>query len=265
MSWVAASGSCLGANHERRGEDSEDAHRAGHRSDVAAVVVADGHGSPRCARAASGAELVADVVFDALTARPPHQLDGLAETVVAKWRRTVDADLDRNPMSEAEADLSGGAGRLLYGTTVIGAAVDATTLRLIRIGDGDVLLGRRDRRGADQPLPSDSENSAVTDSLSHDDAEARATVAEYDLGSSPIDVVLLATDGMDAAFADPSWHDETMADLLDRLPTIEAADLGAAASTWCRAPAHVGGDDTSIALLVRRELLARTTQRSDDT
>lgn len=254
--WVAVSSSQRGARHLLRSEPSEDRHASGVVDDVGVIVIADGHGSPRCTRAGTGAAIATRITYDELM-ESSGPASGLPKKIVGLWRCAVDKDLATHPPTAAEEELAPTPHHLLYGTTVIGVRAAPDTLRIVQIGDGDVLLGRVGSPGARRPVPQlPDARPGETDSLCQTDAADRATVAEYDLVRTPVDVVLVATDGLDAAFEDPDWHDATIADLLQRLPSISAADLEEAVASWCRPPAEAGGDDTTIALLVRRELLA---------
>ncbi len=255
MSWLTVSANAKGARHSRRGEPSQDADRAGVRGPVAAVVVADGHGSPRCPRSATGARLACEVLFEALISQPHIEADHLASSVVSAWRQLVDRDLARHHPTPEEADLAPWPHRFLYGTTLIGASATGRTLRVVQIGDGDVLLGAAATPSVMRPMGRPSAGFGATRSLAEPDAENVIQVAEIDLESVSVDVVMLATDGLDGAYDKTDWHDETMADLLGRLGRMDRSKLEEAVAGWCVGPAAVGGDDTSIALLVRPEVL----------
>lgn len=247
--------SARGARHERLGEPNEDAHRSGHSNGRSIVTLADGHGSPSCPRADRGSQFAVDALFEELAGDLERSHPVLAEALVQRWRRIVDADLDADPPTD-ESSAEAAPDYLLYGTTAVGVAADDTTITVVQIGDGDVLLGSRGSTIAHRPIaPLETHRLGATESLCQSDAELRVRVASIDTSVTPIDAVLVATDGLGTAFDEPSWHDETMHDLLTRLTNAgSAADIAAELPGWCQSPASVGGDDTTIGLLIKVEL-----------
>lgn len=225
------------------------------REDSLVIAVADGHGSPRCPRAATGAAFATEAAVEALTTPVTEQQ--LPAALVAGWRRRVDDDVERRPPSRDEQELVDGNPPMLYGTTLLAARVTQGELVLVQIGDGDVLLGDRERpRTAARPMADGSPRAlTVTHSLSGLDAADRIDVHRVDLRTTAVDVVMLCTDGLDFAYEDPAWHDPTMADLLDRLAALDPSLLTDELHRWCEPPARVGGDDTTIAIAVRADLL----------
>lgn len=251
--WIGAAASARGARHVRRDEPSEDSFKVGIDTGRAIALVADGHGSERCTRADIGARLAVDVGFASLAESTSQNLDQLPAQIVDRWRSRVDDHLQANPPSPQEAEGAPAPHYLLYGTTLLGAVIDSSALRIVQFGDGDALLGHRGTTRARRPIPpKEVDRPHETDSLSQDDAADRAYVIEYDLEAISADVVMLASDGLDTAFAEPEWHDETMADVLARVEGLAARELEDVIASWCKPPAEVGGDDTTIALLVRR-------------
>jgi len=248
------SASARGARHVRLGEPNEDAHRAGHSNGRAIIAVADGHGSRSCPRADRGSRFAVDALFDVL-AGDVGTNQALGETLVDRWRSMVEADLDADPPTTDE-----GAGappnHLLYGTTAVGVAADDTTITVVQIGDGDVLLGSQASPTSRRPIPpQDVNRPGETESLCLVDAASRVHVASVDTVLDPVDAVLVATDGLDNAFEADAWHDETMNDLVGRLVNAASPDdIAASLQEWCESPAAVGGDDTTIGLLVHSGL-----------
>ena len=254
--WITTSAGVRGARHERRGEPMEDASGTRQDPSIAAIAVADGHGSDRCPRAARGAELAVEVALDLLVDSAFWSAEGLAGELVDRWRAAVTDDLELDPMPGSQLF---GDDEMLpflwYGTTLIAAAGRTGTLRLMQIGDGDVLLGHRGH-DVHRPIPPRGPlPPAQTESLCQPDADERVVVVDHDLETARFDACLIATDGLDCAFADEKWHGATMGDLLDRLSGMAPNDLPAAVERWCRAPAESGGDDTSMAVLVDAGLL----------
>lgn len=252
---MAATGSVRGAAHVHRGAPNEDA--AGTTDDgVLALAVADGHGTDHCPRAATGATFAVDAVLaaDRAIARgaDPAQL---ADDLTRRWDDAVDADLSRTPPSEQEAAL--GPPRRLYGATALGAALlPDDRLVLCQLGDGDVVVGLTGGELLRPFPPIDLQAPHQTHSLAQVAAAAYVRTHTIPDAATCIDLVLLATDGLSVAYAEPDWHEEVVADLRDRLRGTDPAELAAAITGWCREPAAVGGDDTTIALLAATDLFA---------
>ncbi len=255
--WVASSGSQRGAAHARRAQPSEDSHRIGTFGSSAIVALADGHGSERCVRARVGADFATQALFDVLSTEPSVPSNELANCVLSGWRSAVDADVAANP--PVGNIVATEARRLLYGTTAIGVALGDNVLRVLQIGDGDVVIGERGiERAIRHVAPAVPGPGGETFSMCDVDAAAHFGVAEYDLRR--IDVVLAATDGFGSAFGDPDWHDAMLADLRSRLSAMSVDDFDDAVARWCSAPAETGGDDTTIAVLARIETFASQSQ-----
>ena len=263
MGWVASGGSHRGAAHVRRSEPSEDSHRIGVVGSTVVLAMADGHGSTRCARARLGADFAVDAMYAVLGEDPPVAACDVAARVVSAWRHAVDADLVAHQPDAAETARVAGAHRVLYGTTAIGVSATTTVLRVVQIGDGDVVLGERGATTAIRhAAPSVPGPGAETFSLCDADPEAHFGVTDYDLDRVEIDIVLAATDGLGSAYGDPDWHDVTLSDLRTRLGDMATAELQHAVEGWCTAPAETGGDDTTIAVLARHDLFASGPQET---
>ncbi len=260
--WVAGTGSVRGAHHEHSGAPNQDHARTRVDGTAAIVAVADGHGAPQYRRAERGSRLATQAALEVLAgvaaaaAEPGDpDLQRLPVALVDRWRQLVADDLERDPPAPAEAGRH--QPHNLYGTTVLAAAQLADGLLLTQLGDGDILLGRCDQPGARRPIPAVEYGfPGATDSLVQDDAADRVRVALVATGDFDPEVVLLATDGLDAARPGREWHADVLAETCQRLGTVRTGELDAAMGEWCREPARSGGDDTTMAVLVRPHLLA---------
>ncbi len=253
------------ARHERRDEPNEDAVGTRTTDSMTAVAVADGHGSERCDRAARGAALAVSIVLDLLVTQPAVPAEAFGRRLHADWREAVDADLRHDPIQDPGGGTTRHERYLRYGTTIVAAAAGATRLRIVQLGDGDALLARAGSGWTGRPIEKrPGVQPWETASLCQDNAGDETVIVDLDLTNDPVDVCLLATDGLDATFADPEWHDATMHDLVGRLARLRPDDLDTAVREWCVPPAAVGGDDTSIALLVcERATAADPTNESE--
>jgi hypothetical protein len=268
MSWVAFGGSMTGSTHLRHGEPNEDAWAVSGRGDRAAAAVADGHGSPRCPRAARGARFAVDIatamVVTADVAAGADDLDrwlrdDVCARVVAAWRARVRADARSRPLGAAETEAIGGRGddEILsaYGCTLVAVVATPTALAVLQVGDGDAVLVHRDGRTT-SPVPLDPNAVAgATSSLAQRDPCRAARTA----AAATTDVALawVSTDGFGSAFAEPTWRDEVGRDLLDRVTSLPLAELSDRVPQWLEEPARIAGDDATMAVLARRSLVAR--------
>lgn len=250
---MTATGSVRGAAHAHRGAPNEDA--ADTTDDgVLAIAVADGHGTDQCPRAVTGAAFAVNAVL--ATGRAiAHGADPaqLADDLTRRWDDAVHADLSTTPPSTQEAAL--GPPRRLYGTTALGAALlPDDTLVLCQLGDGDVVVGLTGGELLRPFPPIDLQVPGRTNSLAQVAAAAHVRTHTIPDAAARVDLVLLATDGLSDAYAEPDWHEEVVADLRARLRGTDPAGLASAITGWCQAPAAIGGDDTTIALLAAADL-----------
>lgn len=261
--WVAATGSVRGAHHEHSGAPNEDHARTVTDGAVTIATVADGHGAPQYTRADRGSRLATRAAVEVLSevpARPTDaDLEGLPQTLVERWRTLVADDLADDPPTAGE--IGRHDPQMLYGTTLLAGAQLEGGLLLVQLGDGDIVLGRCDdpEPATHRPIPPvQYAFPGATDSLVQDDADEDVRVALVTADDFDPEVVLLATDGLDAANRGRRWHAEVMAATCRRLGATAADELEATVQAWCREPARVGGDDTTMALLARPHLLARS-------
>lgn len=255
---LTASGSVRGAHHEHSGAPNEDHART--RADGPTIVtVADGHGAPHYTRADRGSRLATRVAVEVLAEVHPQpattDLEQLPGLLVDRWRTLVDDDIAADPPAPGEAGRHGP--HTLYGTTLLAGVDLPAGLLLVQLGDGDIVLGRCDRQETRRPIPAvEYAFSSATDSLVQENAEEHVRVALVTPDDFDPEVVLLATDGLDAARRGRDWHADVMAETCQRLQATTAEELDAAVQEWCREPARAGGDDTTMALLVRPQLLS---------
>lgn len=192
-----------GEKHLRRDECSEDA--AAHRAEpVPVIAVADGHSDVRCPYAARGSELAVEAALHVLTpfaaaseeVPDEARLRELARELTDAWTQAVQADYaQRSEKQEAQiADLP-----VLYGTTILTAALMGMRLLLLQQGDGHAML-LRPNGSFFSPLPPDKncdESSGTSSSLCDADAADRMRFCLLDLRAEPIVACLLMTDGLE--------------------------------------------------------------------
>ena len=270
--WSVATASVRGSAHVRGDLPNQDAVVTRSWADDRGIVVAvsDGHGSRDSFRSDVGAQLAASIAADAIVEWLAG-LDGVASvdemrsavpsftrTVVDRWSEAVHAHLDAHPVDDAELVESprGRAGHeadplRAYGTTLIVAVLTTGSLMLVQIGDGDVLLC--DHEGAvTSPVPPDAALIAnETTSLCLVDAWSHARSAVLDLSvGTPIKLLLLATDGYGNSFAESTWREDLMGDLVRLLDEHGLDWVGSSLESWIAESADIAGDDVSVALVV---------------
>lgn len=254
--WRSATASSRGATHVEIGLANEDHARTADRDGVVVAAVADGHGAarfPRAARAARCATRAATDVLPALLAdgATDAAVAAVPEALVTRWRELVDADrLARPTLDDGDR-----AVRRHYGTTLLAAAAVGDRLVLAQLGDGDVLLVDED--GVRSPVPAPEWRTVLrsTDTMVASDADARVRVVTVALDEGRPRVVLLASDGLEAAVSGSRWREDLGVAVLAELRDAGAAGLDDVVATWCERWAATGGDDATVALLVDPSLL----------
>lgn len=266
--WRPVAASRTGARHLARAADNQDAYAVEVTSGHQVVVVADGHGAESHPRSAAGARLAADVAAAVLLEVAGQQhgrttdfeadlASRAAPQLVDRWRAAVLQHAAANTWTDQEAAAIGGrttdpsAVLYAYGTTVLGLVATAGLLGVIQLGDGDVVLALADGT-ARRPLPDDPALvGSQTSSLAQDDPLASMRVAAVDLRAVPVLLAWASTDGFGAGRADAhGWWLAVARELIGHVRTHGVSYLAEKLPIWLEEPAEVGGDDTTIAMLV---------------
>ncbi len=272
--WLVVGASVQGAQHRRTDRPNQDA--LGWQDDgapgVAIGAVADGHGSPRCFRSGTGAQLAVDAVVATLSdvSETAHDFGtepwakAVAAAVVAHWRRGVEQDVAAHPL---EADELSGLGEdaeavatrftswpsYAYGTTAIGVRATETHLVFLQIGDGDALLVDGSTGFVTRPVAADARLIGnETTSLSSPDAANDVRMAIVPVTPESPALILLSTDGYANSFADDTGFAQAAHDLWTLVCEDGPAAVQAALPDWLAETSTEGsGDDISVVLLVR--------------
>jgi len=278
--WEALGCSVKGASHERSGKPNQDAWKADVADDRSGIViaVADGHGHHIHARSDRGSRYAVESAVPLLTQWLSQQADAGEEAVrasakrlpaqlVEAWRHLVDADLRRDPANVAEPRTGAGftttvdhdRGYLLYGSTLVAAAVTDKFAARLRIGDGDIMIVA-DAHSVRPLWPSQQAAINLTESLCQKDAEARFRVdVEFFVGSPP-ELLLLSTDGYSNSFHNPKDFEQVGLDLRAYLARDGIDWVDTHIETWLKETSAAGsGDDVTLALAWRRGAASRTT------
>lgn len=264
--WTTLSGTRIGSVHVRDGLPLQDAVLTWSDGGAAVLAVADGHGHRLHFRSDTGAALAAVSAVEELRRAVPRLTDpetaadvvtAAGRTIVASWRDKVAHHREANPYSEAELTGQGAAEDPLraYGTTLLAAAAVGDLLVFLQIGDGDSVVV--DARGeASRPLPEDPDLDGVhTSSLCQPDPLSALRVAVVDAAVEDVVLAFLCTDGFGGSRVDADgWWRQTGEQLVDFSRTRGLEWVREQLPGWLEEPARVGGDDTTMAIVVRADL-----------
>jgi len=286
--WQVAGCSVRGASHVRANLGNQDQIRcyppAG-VGPVAALIVADGHGSAQSFRSAMGAELAAEVSKEiagellSLSATEPLPVvkDMLeryvARTIVERWRETVRADFMRTSFGDAEVrrlasqESAAAVQRvrenpyLAYGTTLVTVVVAGNFMAAWQVGDGDILAVSADG-DVDRPVPGDERLIAnQTTSLCSEDAARLFRVAFY---GTPAPLILVSSDGFSNSFVADDGLRKFASDVLLMLIQDGFGAVAGRIEGWLGQITEAGsGDDISLGVLCRMSGMPRSAAELD--
>ncbi|WGX95150.1 protein phosphatase 2C domain-containing protein [Nocardioides sp. L-11A] len=263
--WTTLSGTTIGSVHVRDRLPIQDAVLTW--SDAAqgqaVLAVADGHGHRLHFRSDTGAALAVVSAVEELRRILPdlraadadarNRLEHAGAAIVATWAAKVRHHLAANPYSPAEDELGASADPLrAYGTTILATAVTGDVLVHLQIGDGDTVLVTADGV-ASRPLPEDPDLDGLhTSSLCQPRPVDALRTAVVDTHADRVALVFLCTDGFGRSRVDADgWWRRTGEQLLEFSRTRGLDWVREQLPEWLAEPALVGGDDTTMALLVR--------------
>lgn len=264
--WRTLAGTRRGGLHVHRGLPNQDAHLThGWADGGALVVVADGHGDPRHSRSQTGSRLAVeaartavDAHRDALAAADDAGADAVrtvlegevGPALVGSWQAAVDADLaeradERTPTGEL-------ADRFDYGTTVLLAVSLGAHVAALQLGDGEVVLVSPEGVGT-RPMPLDPLlDGTLTTSLCQDDPLASVRYAV--VPAAEVGLAWVCTDGFGVGRVDGAdWWRPVGEQLWGYVEQHGVDWVAERLDGWLVEPADVGGDDVTLAVLVRPE------------
>jgi serine/threonine protein phosphatase PrpC len=233
-----------------------------------AIALADGHGSEKHDLSEFGAALAAKAGLEEMQSLFFHYgiegksslkhnfRDHFPRKVVSRWCRSVLEDAkDRL----GEEGLSSGEGQNVYrryGTTLLTALVTSDAVIVGRIGDGDILLVKRDG-AVEAPFREDlTLLGSATHSMSSPDANRLWQTAWFQETSDSL--LLLATDGLGNAIS----LDKFAGTLKDRIEKYGIEKVAAAIPKWLD-DLSVGGSDDDITLALVFSRLSAPTESGD--
>ena len=271
--WTTLSGTTIGSVHVRDQLPLQDAVLtwSDHDSGQAVIAVADGHGHKLHFRSDTGSALAAVSAVEELRRMLPqlHALDGpdhgeaavdlvhrSAAALVDTWVTKVQHHLEANPYSAAEQEMGAADDPLrAYGTTILAAAAAGDLIAFLQIGDGDSVFVSSYGEAA-RPLPEDPDLDGLhTSSLCQPRPLDALRVAVVDARVDDVALVFLCTDGFGRSRVDADgWWRQTGEQLLEFSRSRGLHWIREQLPEWLAEPALIGGDDTTMALLVRSDV-----------
>lgn len=263
-SWRGFAATQMGSTHRLRGLPNQDAHGVGSSGGSVAAVVADGHGHRSHFRSGDGSHIAVQTFLELFSQLPPDDLDAealrralldLSAPLVRQWRQRVVEDSLARPFLDDEAQWLGGDSEqdrvVAYGSTVVAVVATADALGFLQLGDGDAVLAFGDGEVL-RPLPEDPRLDGVrTTSLCQEDALSSLRVSAVDVAARPVSLAFVSTDGFGASRLDADgWWRQVGAELGGHLGAHGPDWVESRLADWLVEPAEVGGDDTTVAVVV---------------
>jgi serine/threonine protein phosphatase PrpC len=214
------------------------------------AAVADGHGDKKYERSSIGSHLAAQAAYNVFvrflwskdgnvpfndTSEDKSSIvrcfrDDFASGLLKEWKSLVKEHLECFPHSTfpavPEASQATPVPYQLYGTTLLFAAVIENVVLLAKIGDGDVVILKKD--GSYEVPPELAEDprhvGGATDSLSSPDAAIKIKTwirqgADY---ISTIKAITLSSDGLSNAVADDNQFHSLLSQIINRMTVASA-------------------------------------------
>ncbi|HYG09294.1 MAG TPA: PP2C family serine/threonine-protein phosphatase [Pyrinomonadaceae bacterium] len=291
--WRVVGRSVRGAAHERAGMPNQDAIHWLPESSAGLpliLTVADGHGSRRSFRSATGARLAvetaAQVINDFLLGQT--QTENLSATkraaeewlpvaLVRSWLAAVASHLAAHPFSADElsppatdgAELSGESSqansRVAYGTTLLAVAVTVDFILYLQLGDGEILTVSSDGE-VSSPLPKDRRLFAnETTSMCSQDAWRDFRVCFQFVSNTPPPLILLSTDGYPNSFRDEDGFRKVGSDILEMIRDGGLDMVNDHLEGWLAESTYAGsGDDVTLGLICSEAALNPAAREAEE-
>lgn len=261
--WVPTAATTIGSVHVRDGLPLQDAVLTWADADRTVIAVADGHGHHAHFRSDVGASLAVATAVEEVRRALGELTDvelaadmvrRACAAIVSSWTARVREHIAGHPFTDEQRAAGADTDPLRpYGSTLLVLAVSGDVLVVAQIGDGDAVLV--DSRGeAFRPLPDDPFHDGVhTNSLCQTDPMASLHLAVYDTAVEDISLGFLCTYGFGKSRASGDWWQQTGQQLWQYSREHGLGWVSEHLPGWLAEPARVGGDDTTLALVVRNQ------------
>lgn len=281
MTFKGCAVSVRGASHEDAGEPCQDSARVYMGQELAIAAVSDGHGSAKHFRSAAGSEMATrvairslcdfgekngglDALFNpegkalclsgttaesAIVGSPENAARRIAANIICGWNAEIAAHTAFAPLSDKENAIcerfGGIAFEVMYGATLIAAAVTEKGVFGLQIGDGSFSL--LDVGTMRSPVPEDAKLMGnLTTSLC--DSDAINSFRWFYKSPTP-EGVMLSSDGLIGSFRNESDY----LSFSSRVLGAVADDATASLSEHLKLRSRSGSrDDISIAAIVAK-------------
>lgn len=271
--WRVLSASQIGSVHLRDHLPLQDSVHTWTNGTQAIAAVADGHGHRAHFRSDTGAALATVCAVEELR-RVLGDVDdpetagdvvtSAAAALVDSWVAKVQHHIEANPYDATDERQAAAISDPLrpYGTTILAAAVSGDLLVVLQIGDGDSVIvtdqGEALRAVADDPQL----DGLHTSSLCEPDPLSALRTSVLDARVDDIALLFLCTDGFGTNRVDAEgWWRQTGEQLVDFGRTRGLDWMRDQLPGWLEEPARIGGDDTTMAIIVRADLGAAAVTR----
>lgn len=206
--------SVRGAMHEADGSGCQDSARVYIGADFAVAAVSDGHGSEKHFRSAAGSEMATRVAIRSIcdfrernggldgifTDNPDNTARRIAANIICGWNSEIAAHLRALPLNPRETEIyakyGGIADEVMYGATLIVAAMTENGCFGLQIGDGDFIALNNGEMCAPMPVDTNLVGNLTT-SLCDSDAIANF---RYFYLPNRFEGVMLSSDGLIGSF-----------------------------------------------------------------
>jgi len=284
--WRVIAETVPGASHLRVGKPNQDAVLQIRESSVGLPLIlsiSDGHGSDKCFRSDRGSRL-AVAVGAQLMRETLHNLQGESDAsqvenrfkdflpgeFARRWKTAVEADLEREPLTEEELgrleSKDGAQARqlvkarplLAYGATALTVGVSPSFVIYLQLGDGEIITVSETGE-ISKPLPEDERLVAnETTSLCTDTAARDFRLACHPLAEPPPALILMTTDGYANSFEDEAGFLKVGSDILEILRADGFDAVNRSVKGWLEEATRIGsGDDCTLAVICRMDALER--------
>jgi serine/threonine protein phosphatase PrpC len=284
--WRVVGATVPGASHLRAGTPNQDAILQVRESSVGLPIVlaiSDGHGSDKCFRSDRGSRLAVSIgsalMYETLIGfqqeSDADQVEGkikdkLPAEFARRWKTAVEAELEREPLTEEElARLEakdGVRGRqavethpsLAYGATALAVGLTQSFVIYLQLGDGEIIAVSQTGE-VSKPLPEDERLMAnETTSLCADSAARDFRFACQPLGDPPPALILMTTDGYANSFADDAGFLKVGSDILEMLRADGFDAVNRGVKGWLEEATRMGsGDDCTLGIICRMDALEK--------
>jgi serine/threonine protein phosphatase PrpC len=254
----AAGFSVRGARHLQNGSPCQDAVYLVEDEELLVVCTADGHGDKKHARSDEGSKIAVEVAAELLESaaralqsephRQPKEVTSslrmhLPRRISWEWNRRIKNLAGLGDDGEWHKDL------VLFGTTVMGAAITDEFGLFVQLGDGDMMLVERSGTMSLVFPPDEEMYGTATHSLCQPNNAQNAQV-EFRLLREPR-FLLLSTDGLrDSLQGDEEAYFGVGRWLLQRLKREGWSKVAASMPDWLSELSHRGnGDDATVGMV----------------